>query len=120
MVRGITIALAAPLLLGGQEFLHDPLHFWPQQSEYAGSEACKECHSAVYQRQSASHHALSLRRAVDTSQFTSGAPVQQTDPISGSTLLISRDPKPRIVATKGSEQSSLALDWAFGSGVKGI
>src|SRR6266478_786259 len=120
MVRGITVALAAPLLLGGQEFLRNPLHFWPQQSEYAGSEACKECHSAIDRLQAASHHALSLRRAADTSQFASGAPVEQTDPISGSTLLISKDHGPRITAIKGSDQSSLALEWAFGSGVKGI
>jgi len=122
MVRGITVAIAAPLLLSGQEFLRNPVQFWRQLSESAGSEACKECHSAIYERQATSHHALSLRGAADTPQFVSRAPVQQTDPISGSTLLISRaaGDKPRIIAIKGSEQSSLALDWAFGSGVKGI
>jgi hypothetical protein len=122
MLRSLTFLISAPLLLSGQEYLKDPVHFWRHESEYAGSEACKGCHSGIYERQTASHHALSLRPARDAQQFTEGLPVRQMDPISGSTLLIAvnAERRPQITASKGSEQSSLGLEWAFGSGVKGI
>lgn len=122
MLRSLTLVVVSPLLLSGQASLRDPVHFWQQESEYAGSEACKECHAAVYQKQSASHHALSLRPASETPQLRSALPIEQIDPISGSTLRIALDSssKPRITASKGAEESSLTLEWAFGSGVKGI
>ena len=122
MFRSLTLALAAPWMLVGQQFLRNPLHFWTQESEYAGSAACNECHAEIYRRQSASHHALSLRPASETPQFGSGAEVRQSDPISGSALLISREEgrRPTITATKGADKSALELEWAFGSGVKGV
>ena len=122
MFRSLTLALSVPWMLVGQQILRNPIHFWTQESEYAGSAACNECHAEIYRRQSASHHALSLRPASETPQFGSGAEVRQNDPISGSTLLISREGgrRPSITATKGADKSALELEWAFGSGVKGV
>ena len=106
----------------GQSYLQDPVRFWQHESEYAGSDACKACHGDVYERQFRSHHAASLRPVSEVLQFTEGLPVSRADRASGSVLGLDRGPQGDVVlrAEKGSEEARATLEWAFGSGAKGI
>lgn len=89
-----------------------------QKSEWAGSSACAICHSDIFRLQDRSNHARSLRPAGEIPEL-SGEPVfLWADRSSGATLEI--HPGPRLSANKDGGQQSLLLDWAFGSGKKGI
>src|SRR3954463_15097611 len=72
-------ALAAVLRAADSGALADPLHFWKQESGYAGSPACASCHSDIARSQSASHHAMSLRRASDVPELRPASPFVSDD-----------------------------------------
>lgn len=116
------LALCCTSGLVGQSYLADPLRFWTHDSVYAGSEACGACHSEIYARQQSSNHAASLRPAHEVTEFTEGLPKSVADRASDSALTLSRpdDSVLRLTAAKGAARSMASLEWAFGSGLKGI
>ena len=117
----VTAATLVPSLKG-QAFLADPLRFWTHDSAYAGSQTCKGCHAEIYQRQQASNHSRSLRPAKEVPQLTSGLPIERRDRASDSTLLLQLDSdgEVQLQSRRNSDQAAAVLEWAFGSGLKGI
>ena len=115
------LVLFVPLLTA-QTHLPDPVRFWSQKSAYAGSEACGVCHAEIYALQRTSHHARSLRPAHEAPQLSAGLPFVSEDRAAESTLTLERIDSDQIQlrSSKGSEQSVAILEWAFGSGLKGI
>ena len=100
----------------------DPVQFWQHKSEYAGSQACKSCHTDIYSRQSASNHARSLRQAEHVPELVDTLPFSRFDRVSGYTLTLfsSSASRVRLESANDAESSGATLDWAFGSGTKGI
>ena len=117
-------ALVGPgYAVGGQTAqLSDPVRFWQHESEYAGSQACKSCHMDIYSRQSASNHARSLRQAELVPELVGTLPFSRFDRVSGYTLTLSSSSasRVRLESANDAESSGATLDWAFGSGTKGI
>ena len=116
------LALCCAPDLAGQSYLPDPLRFWTHDSEYAGSETCASCHQEIHARQRSSNHAASLRPAREVTELTEGLPKTVNDRASDSMLTLSR-PDASILgltAVKGAARSTATLEWAFGSGLKGI
>lgn len=109
-------------LAAGQSFLSDPLQFWEHESGYAGASACMPCHAAIFEAQSSSNHARSLRPIGEVGQFAKGLPVTRDDRASGSELTLDQGPPGDILlqARFGAQTAVATLGWAFGSGVKGI
>lgn len=108
---------------GGQTAqLEDPVRFWQHESEYAGSQACRACHADIDSHQSASNHALSLRQAELVPELMGALPVSRFDRVSGYTLTLSSNSasRLRLESANDAESSGATLDWAFGSGAKGI
>ena len=124
VVKTLLVIAVATLVpsLQGQAFLTDPLHFWQHESAYAGSQACKGCHAEIYRSQQGSHHAQSLRPAKEVPQLRSGLPVERWDRASDSTLHLQLDSggEIQLQSRKNSDEGLAVLEWAFGSGVKGI
>ena len=116
--------LAAPGQAGtgqtGQ--LENPVRFWQHESEYTGSRACKPCHADIYSRQSTSNHARSLRQAELVPELVGALPFSRFDRVSGYTLALSSNSasRVRLESANDAESSGATLDWAFGSGAKGI
>ena len=84
-------------------------------AEYVGKEACAECHKAQYEKQSASHHAGSLRpitgSLVGTMLLKDGHSPDgrlKYEP-DGNTIVVRENGTPNIVV----------LEWAFGAGAQG-
>ena len=122
---GIALCLAgfwpvAPV--AAQRFLEDPARFWQHESEYAGAQACETCHADIFDVQQRSNHALSLHPAREVPQLTAGMPAEKVDPVSQARLRIgpTADGGVQLSAWRGEDRASLTLDWAFGSGLKGI
>lgn len=91
-------------------------------SPYVGAQACAECHRDVFERQAASHHALTLRSASGSPlpASTHGTALQDR----GTGLdyqIVSADLKHRqLVMRNGQEVASASLDYLLGSGHHGI
>ena len=102
--------------------LWTPEHFWSQESAYAGAHACAGCHAKLYEKQEASNHARSLRPVDDPREFRVRLPFEIADRSSGARLVLSRGPDSRLVLAARTEKGEerLDLEWAFGSGAKGI
>jgi hypothetical protein len=115
----ILVLAAAPL---AAQTLWTPQHFWKQESAYAGAGACAGCHAEIYRKQSASNHARSLRPLLEAGEITSHVPFEIFDRSSGTTLTLVRasDDRLELVARTGASEDRLTLQWAFGSGAKGI
>ena len=109
-------------MLGGQAYLPDPTRFWNHDSPYVGSAACGTCHARIHSRQISSNHARSLRLAHEVPQLADGLPVRLEDRASDSTVTLLRAESGRIglQAEKDGQASRATLEWAFGSGLKGI
>ena len=107
---------------GQTAYLTDPVRFWQHESEYGGAGTCMACHSEIHARQRSSNHAASLRPAHEVSELASGLPVDRPDRVSGFTLTLSGNPVDgiRLTAADASDSSQMRLEWAFGSGLKGI
>jgi len=120
MRAGCIFALAAATLPG--QTLWTPQHFWKQESAYAGAQACAGCHAEIYRKQAASNHARSLRPLLEVAEITSRVPFEIFDRSSGAKLALVRatDGRLDLVARTGASEELLALEWAFGSGTKGI
>jgi len=84
-------------------------------ADYVGKEACAECHQAQYEKQSASHHAGSLRPIMGS--------------LVGTTLLKDRhspdgrmlyEPRgDKIFVRENGGPDVAVLEWAFGAGAQG-
>ena len=116
------VALGYVSDVGGQTHLTSPLRFWNHDSSYAGSEACASCHARIHDRQSSSNHAVSLRPAREVDELKVGLPVERYDRASNSTVTLFREVSGGIGlrSEKGADAGAATLEWAFGSGVKGI
>ena len=102
--------------------LSDPLRYWQHESEYAGAEACRACHADTFNRQQSSNHAATLRPAREAQELVTGLPVTRIDRASGFALTLERGPHGalRIRAEQAHEEIAGDLEWAFGSGLKGV
>jgi len=110
---------ASPLLLFPQSPAGwTPERPWPQASAWAGSRSCAGCHADLYRRQEVSNHARSLRPPAEIAEFNQGLPYSHHDRSSGATLTL--EPGPVLKTEKDAGSQSLVLEWAFGSGKKGI
>ena len=111
-----------PAVLGQTAYLTDPVHFWEHESEYAGAEPCMTCHPGIYARQQSSNHARSLRVASDVPELVSVLPFSLPDRVSGFELTLSGSASDGIHLTSenAGASSEALLEWAFGSGLKGI
>ena len=111
-----------PAVVGQTVFLADPAHFWQHESEYSGAETCRTCHPEIYVRQQTSNHARSLRVPSDVPELVSAMPFSVPDRVSGFTLRLSADASDgiRLSSENAASSSEALLEWAFGSGAKGI
>ncbi len=118
----ITLAMCFAPLTVGQSFLADASKFWEHESSYAGASACVSCHAAIFESQSASNHAKSLRPIREIPQFAEGLPISRGDRPSGSELTLLRGPQGAVLlrARMDARTETATLEWGFGSGVKGI
>ena len=88
-----------------------------QLKEYIGAEACRACHSAQFERQSATGHAGALRRAIEhplASRFTRAKPVQRAPNFHFKFVKI--EDGIRVRADDGRYVTELPVEWAFGAG----
>jgi hypothetical protein len=117
--RGVLALLIGPL---AAQTLWTPQHFFQQQSTFAGAQSCAACHQDIYKKQEASNHARSLRPIAEVGEITSRLPFEMPDRTSGANLTLSRgqDDSIVLIARSGASEDRLALEWAFGSGTKGI
>ena len=111
-------ALLAALPLAHAQVAWKPDRPWPQTSAWIGSRACAGCHADLYRRQETSNHARSLRPSAEIKELKEGLPYSRLDRSSGATLTLHADL--HLVAEKGSDRQAIKLEWAFGSGKKGI
>ncbi len=120
MIRFGTVLLA--LLPAAGQTVRTPTRSWTQESAYAGSRICAGCHGAIYARQEASNHAGSLRPPAATKELTDSLPIRIADRASGATLTLtqSAEGKLELEASKEDKIERITLEWAFGSGAKGI
>ena len=87
---------------------------------YVGSQTCKACHPAQYERQSKSDHAGALYRATEH-------PLASSFPTTGAWLRppnihfqFQMRPDFRVRATDGQDRMDLPVEWAFGSGQQAV
>ena len=99
-----------------------PEHFWKQDSAFVGARSCAGCHAEIYKKQESSNHARSLRPLTEVGEITLRLPFEIFDRSSGANLTLSRgsDDQLVLVSKTGTSEEVLTLEWAFGSGVKGI
>ena len=116
--RLVVVTLWAALPAARAQVAWTPDRPWPQTSAWIGSRACAGCHADLYRRQETSNHARSLRPPAEIKELTDGLPYSRQDRSSGALLTL--QPGLRLVAEKDSDRQALALEWAFGSGKKGI
>lgn len=122
------MAALAGLLLGAAALaaqpvrLEDPVRFWTHEAAYGGAESCEPCHPQIAALQRSSNHARSLRTAQAVPELTADLPLRRHDRVSGLDLTLSGDRRSglRLTASSTAESSTAALNWAFGSGIKGI
>lgn len=86
------------------------------ENPYAGSAACRACHSAYWQKQSNSHHANALRRTGDTvvSKIFPEQPILERNG-TGFEYRLAGDGMEVIVRQKDKSASAI-LEWVFGAG----
>lgn len=116
------LACFAPSAAGQAGHLPDPERYWRHESAYAGAEACSACHADIYRRQQSSNHAATLRPVGEVPELVSGLPVARADRASGFDLALERGSGEalRIRAEKADVTVAADLEWAFGSGLKGV
>ncbi len=117
-----TLAICLPSGLAQPAFLADPARFWQHESDYSGAEACEPCHPRISARQRNSNHARSLRAPDHVPELVFSLPFSVRDRVSGFALEMSSDPARgvRLRSEKGNASGEVSLEWAFGSGAKGI
>jgi hypothetical protein len=120
-MRGWIAYFALAGSLAGQT-LWNPEHFWRQNSAYTGAQACSTCHSGIAKRQEVSSHARSLRPPSEIPEIASRIPFEIRDKTSGATLVLRNSAvgKLELAAQKAGAEDRMTLNWAFGSGTKGI
>ncbi|MBM3726050.1 MAG: hypothetical protein FJW40_11570 [Acidobacteria bacterium] len=116
----LTVGMLLQVVTGAAGQTWTPERFWQQRSGYAGSEACRNCHSGIYDKQEASSHARTLRPLSEVAEFKQGLPFELLDRVGNASLRLSRDPSGSVLlsSVRGGEQTSLSLRWAFGAGAK--
>lgn len=93
------------------------------QSEYVGSKACAECHAEIFEKQSKSHHALTLRPAgeeVDGQVSISNVRLKRPQSSTEYGLERRNGELFQVRSENGQEASALRLDYLLGSGHHGI
>jgi len=92
------------------------------ESPYTGAQACEPCHQDLFQRQSASSHALTFRGVPPGWEAVRAETPRIHDPETGLDYgVVHRDGKTWQVAyEKGREQAAAPLSYLLGSGHHGI
>lgn len=126
--RGVLLAAAAGLLgclwagcSGGAR--PSPAADPSAGDPYAGSQACAECHREIYEKQSRSHHALTLRPATPDWIAEKAAPppiVKDRQTGFEYTLRTANDECRQVVSRGGAEVATARLDYLLGSGHHGV
>jgi Cytochrome c554 and c-prime len=86
-------------------------------SPYAGAQACRLCHSAQFERQSASGHARTLYRAAEhplAARFAAEQPLVRSERFRFTFREF------RVQLTDGQTEMEIPIQWAFGSGTHGV
>ena len=86
-----------------------------QAADYVGSGACAQCHTAQYEKQSASHHAHSLQRIGGS---LVGTTLLKTE-YSPDKMLRYQQQGNGILIRENDAPETAQLEWAFGAGVQG-
>lgn len=97
------------------------LWVWMLAAAVYGNEACRSCHPAQVEQHRATRHARSLR-PITTTEFWKNLP---DGPIAearnGYQLHYQRtDEGVRVLAERGPERLTAAIEWAFGAGAQGV
>ncbi|MFN3326926.1 MAG: multiheme c-type cytochrome [Bryobacteraceae bacterium] len=87
---------------------------------FVGPEACRECHSAQFRKQSASNHATALRPAAQTplAEWLGSVPLRERSGVEFA--YAPSDSGVMVTITKGKDRLEALIEWAFGSGVQAI
>ncbi len=93
-----------------------PLH--APAASLAGPAACQPCHPQQHASQTRSHHALALRRIIDTPvpELLAAQPLRERSGVSFLYELTRQGLN--VTATLGPDTASGRLEWAFGSGAQ--
>jgi len=103
-ILAIVFALAAPIAF----------------AQFAGTQACAQCHPKLALSQSASRHAAALRPAAQTdlAALMNARPIRERSGIAFS--YSSRGDGVAVSIAQGSARIDALLEWAFGAGVQAI
>lgn len=87
-------------------------------AELAGPAACQPCHPQQHASQTRSHHALALRRIIDTPvpELLAAQPLRERSGVSFVYELTRQGVQ--VTATLGPNTATGRLEWAFGSGAQ--
>jgi Cytochrome c554 and c-prime len=84
-------------------------------ADYVGAESCAECHRTNFEKQSASHHAHSLRKIAESPL---AAKLLTAGRSPDGTLRYEQDGDSVAVIESGSAERAV-IEWAFGAGAQG-
>lgn len=89
------------------------------EGQYAGAEACRECHATIVDQQLASSHANTVRSlAHEKSRAPFEGDLTVPDPYTGVQYSVrKKGSDAEIVLTSGNQTASQKLDYEFGSGI---
>lgn len=95
----------------------------PPPSPYVGAEVCGECHAEIFRKQTASHHALTLRPMVaDWAKGTFSPQVHLNDPDTKTDYRLEERNGSfwQVLSRNGAEIGSARFDYLLGSGHHGV
>jgi hypothetical protein len=122
-LAGAAVGLASCLWAGCSPGASIAKKVEPPSSPYVGAQACAECHQAIFERQAASHHALTLRAAAGgpLPGAANGAATKKDQQTNLDYRIVSEGANHRqVVSRNGQEVASAGLDYLLGSGHHGI
>lgn len=114
----ILLLLGLWRLATGPQAVHLVNERWEvDRGEYAGTEACRDCHQGIVEEQLASRHAQTIRdlsREKPRAPFGNGQEV--VDPSNGARYSTRTGQQPLLTLAAGGLDVSEPLDWEFGAG----
>src|SRR5262249_14365160 len=115
VLTALSRAMLAAMALAGAPWLTAALY--AQRKDFTSAQACRACHPSQYERQSATGHALALRRTMEhplAGRFTTAEPVPR--PPKFHFTFIKVEEGIHVRADDGQYVTELPLEWAFGAG----
>jgi hypothetical protein len=113
LTAGRKIAALAWLLAAASSAVAD--------DSYTGAAACRSCHAAEFERQSAGGHARTLYRAAEhplAARFVPANPLRRASRFRFDFERFDR--KFRVTVGDGEAAMEIPVEWAFGSGTHGV